>query len=86
MSDDLVTQARGWKAGTSDDSVRMVWLLNQQADAIERLASALMPFALIKADDGDDFSAYDDQVIIRCEITAGDLKRARKALRGGRWK
>jgi hypothetical protein len=46
----------------------------------DRLKAALAPFAAIKADDGDDFSAYDDQVVIRCEVTAGDLRKAHKAL------
>lgn len=49
---------------------------------MEELRAALKPFAGIKADDGDDFSAYDDQVVIRCEVTAGDLRKARKALGG----
>jgi len=48
----------------------------------DRLKAALAPFAAIKADDGDDFSTYDDQVVIRCEVTAGDLRKARKALGG----
>lgn len=48
----------------------------------DRLKAALAPFAAIKADDGDDFSAYDDQVVIRCEVTVGDLRKARKALGG----
>jgi len=42
-------------------------------DALERIAS-------IKADDGDNFSAWPDDVIIRCEITVADLKAIRKAL------
>lgn len=46
----------------------------------DRLKAAISPFAAIKADDGDDFSTYDDQVVIRCEVTAGDLRKARKAL------
>lgn len=33
--DALVKEARGWKAGNSDDSQRMVWLMNKQADALE---------------------------------------------------
>lgn len=33
--DALVREARGWKAGNSDDSQRMVWLMNKQADALE---------------------------------------------------
>ena len=46
----------------------------------DRLKAALALFAAIKADDGDDFSTYDDQVVIRCEVTAGDLRKARTAL------
>lgn len=49
---------------------------------VEQLCKALAPFANIKADDGDTFDNYEDQVIIRCEITAGDLRKARKALEG----
>lgn len=47
---------------------------------INRLRDALWPFALIRADDGDDFSGWHDDVIIRCEITVGDLRKAREAL------
>ncbi len=46
----------------------------------DRLRVALTLFSNIKADDGDTFDGYDDQVIIRCEITVGDLGKARKAL------
>lgn len=53
------------------------YLWNQRpADAYE----ALKRFADIKADDGDNYESYPDEVIIKCEITAGDLKAARVAL------
>lgn len=45
-----------------------------------RLEAALAPFAAIKADDGDTFDTWHDDVIIRCEVTVGDLKKARFAL------
>ena len=47
---------------------------------VERLKGVLGIFAAIKADDGDTFDAWNDDVIIRCEVTAGDLKKARAAL------
>jgi chromosome segregation ATPase len=136
MGGDLVKRLRGWKAGTSDDSRRMVWEMSEAADRIEalerrcrdlegevaalkaerneadekcavaledcarwkrevksatdirveaearaeRLREVLKPFANIKADDGDTFDGWNDEVVIRCEITVGELKRARKAL------
>lgn len=46
----------------------------------DELAEVLKPFADIKADDGDDFSSWYDNVIIRCEVTAGEIKAARAAL------
>lgn len=46
----------------------------------ERLHEALAPFAAIKADDGDTFDTWGDQVVIRCEITVRDLRKAREAL------
>ena len=49
---------------------------------VERLKAALAPFAAIKADDGDTFDTWHDDVIIRCEITVRDLKQARAALAG----
>lgn len=41
MSDnikELVKEARGWHAGHSDDSRRMVWLMNKLSSALEELA------------------------------------------------
>jgi hypothetical protein len=43
-------------------------------------AAALENFAKISASDGDDFSRYDDVTIVRCEVTAGDIRKARAAL------
>lgn len=37
MSSDLVKRLRGWKAGASDDSRRMVWEMYAAADRIEAL-------------------------------------------------
>lgn len=48
----------------------------------DRLKAALQPFAAIKADDGDTFDTWQDDVIIRCEVTVRDLKQARAALAG----
>jgi hypothetical protein len=47
---------------------------------VERLKGVLGIFAAIKADDGDTFDTWNDDVIIRCEVTVGDLKKARAAL------
>lgn len=44
-------------------------------------SDALMRIASIKADDGDDFSGWDDDVVIRCEISVADLKAVRATLR-----
>mgnify|MGYP003531851001 CR=1 FL=1 len=35
---ELVREARGWQAGHSDDSQRMVWLMNKLSDALEARA------------------------------------------------
>ena len=51
-----------------------------QTDALKIARDALERIASIKADDGDNFSAWPDHVIIRCEITVADLKAIRKAL------
>lgn len=55
-------------------------MLGEAEACTERLREALKPFANIKADDGDTFEGYNDDVIIKCEITVGDLKKARKAM------
>lgn len=45
----------------------------------DRITSAVGVFAGIKADDGDDFSAWDDDVIIRTEVSVGELRAIREA-------
>jgi hypothetical protein len=55
-------------------------LRQPQTDALEVAREALERIASIKADDGDNFSAWPDHVIIRCEITVADLKAIRAAL------
>ena len=45
-----------------------------------KLAEASRPFAAIKADDNDDFSRYDNDVVLRVEIMAGEIKALREAL------
>lgn len=55
--------------------------LNEAAAEIERLRAALAPFANIKADNGDDFSKWPDEVIIRCEVSVREIKAARAALK-----
>lgn len=54
----------------------------------ERLAVALERFAKIEADDGDDFEGVHEDVILRVEVTAGDIHEARATLQqyrdGGR--
>lgn len=47
---------------------------------IETLVEALKPFAGIKADDGDDFSKWPDEVIIKCEASVREIKKARAAI------
>lgn len=46
---------------------------------LEELEEAIEAFSNITAPDGDDFSDWNDQVIIRTEITAGELKALREA-------
>ena len=46
----------------------------------EKLRAALLPFASIKADDGDGFSGLPDTVIVRIEASVRELKAARAAL------
>lgn len=61
-----------------------MWCLNKPHDAAEYIAaleSALHPFAGIKADDGDTFGRYPGECVIRCEVTAGEVRAARDALR-----
>lgn len=74
--DALVKERDLWKS----DADRQRQIREDDKTRVEELRAALKPFAGIKADDGDDFSAYDDQVVIRCEVTVGDLKKARSAL------
>lgn len=38
---ELVKEARGWHAGRSDDSQRMVWLMNKLSDALGTMAGEL---------------------------------------------
>lgn len=45
----------------------------------EKLAEALSRFAKIEADDGDDFEGVHEDVILRVEVTAGDIHAARAA-------
>lgn len=44
------------------------------------LHEALRRIAGVQADDGDTFEGYDDSVILRVEITTGDLRAIRAAL------
>jgi hypothetical protein len=63
--------------------IRQVGTLAQLLAAERRLKKArraLLPFSEIKAEDGDDFSAYPDDVVVRCEVTVGEIKRAKKAM------
>ncbi len=57
--------------------------LDEAHERISAMETALRPFATMKAADGDTFADYDDAVIIRCEVTAGDLRRASMAFSGG---
>ena len=59
---------------------RQVGTLQQLLAAERRLRRALKPFATIKADNGDDFSEYPPETVIRCEISAGEIHAAREAL------
>lgn len=50
-------------------------------EIITVLASALERFANIRADDGDTFAAYPREVIIRCEVSVGEIHDARAAMK-----
>ena len=63
------------------ESLALQRMAQQALDGyINRLRYALRPFALICADDGDDYSSLPDNVIIMTEVTAGELREAREAL------
>jgi hypothetical protein len=63
------------------DRLHAAWNTHQpQTDALKMARDALERIASIKADDGDNFSAWPDNVIIRCEITVADLNAIRAAL------
>ena len=71
-----------WLTGiTSEETIGVA---DEAAEAIVKLRDALTPFANIKADDGDTFDTWHDDVVIRCEITVGDLRKARAALKNER--
>lgn len=38
----LMKEARGWHAGHSNDSQRMVWLMNKLCDALEAMAGEVV--------------------------------------------
>jgi hypothetical protein len=46
---------------------------------LDLIEEAVESFTNITAPDGDDFSGWNDQVIIRTEITAGELRALREA-------
>jgi hypothetical protein len=54
--------------------------MTTQTEVVLRAIEALDRFAKIKADDGDDFSSYQDEITLRCEITVKDLRLCREAL------
>ncbi len=86
-----IEEACGNRTANSNNHVR---LMDEAADLITtqskqivalkqrvgELEGALNALAGIRAEDGDDFSNYPTEAIIRCEITAGDIHRARTAL------
>lgn len=76
--DALVGERDLWKS----DADRQRRLREDDKAEVKVLRAALQPFAGIKAEDGDTFDKWGDSVVIRCEITVGDLKKARKALAG----
>ena len=63
-----------------EDAVTYHRIAMDKMDEVEALRNALEPFARITASNGDDFSNYPDEVVIRCEITAGEIRAARRAL------
>ena len=74
--DAMVNERDLWKS----DADRQRQIREDDRIKVEELRNALQPFAGIKADDGDTFDTWNDDVIIRCEVTVGDLKKARSAL------
>jgi hypothetical protein len=63
-----------------DEAANYHRLAMNKADEADRLREALRPFARIEAANGDDFSTYPDETVIRCEVTAGEIRRAREAM------
>lgn len=59
-----------------DNAARVASLRAQNA----ALREALEPFAGIKADDGDDFGKWPDEVTIKCYVVVHQIKTARAAL------
>lgn len=79
----LAGEVEKWKQEAAWDKAAASDFLGRAEEAEaerDRLKAALAPFAAIKADDGDTFDTWHDDVIIRCEITVRDLKQARVAL------
>ena len=86
--EELREDADYWKRTRSMDLAAANDYITKLKAQAERLADALTPFAKIKDDDGDTFEGYDADIILRVEIVAGELHRARTALQqyrdGGR--
>ncbi len=55
-------------------------MTNGQREILERLLEVAKAFSRIEADDGDNFEGVHEDVILRVEITAGDLHRLRDAI------
>ena len=76
---------RAWLFGALKTSPTIQSLTAERDAALARVAEleeGLRKFAVIEADDGDDFSTMPGQAIIRCEIVASDLHQARALLEG----
>jgi hypothetical protein len=78
----LLKELLGFKVNLTAEMVELHKEKKAAEAEVARLREAVTPFASIKADDGDTFDTWDDQVVIRCEITVRDMRKAREALEG----
>ena len=77
----FLNQTQRERALSYDNNMLYAKVMRLEAYIIE-VRAALRSFAAIKADDGDNFDAkdYPPDIIIQCEVTAGDIHHARKIL------
>lgn len=83
--DEKATEYANLHRGTRDFDVHRYGFMNGwdaalRSKVVAKMAEAAYAFARIEADNGDDFEGVHEDVILRVEVTAGDLHRVREAL------